>query len=139
MNLKAARRRIDESGLRNVTLLPGDAQSFAFEPAAFDIATSRMGVMFFAEPVTAFRNIRGALKPDGRLVFACWASLAEKSRCAYWVPLRIRLSTRSVHWRSAIRTTCVEYWREPGSRRSTSNGRTPPSLAAVPRRRHGRL
>jgi SAM-dependent methyltransferase len=33
--------------------------------------------MFFADPVTAFRNIAGALKPGGRLVFACWAPLVE--------------------------------------------------------------
>ena len=55
----------------------GDAQVFGFEQAAFDVATSRMGVMFFADPVAAFRNIGGALKPGGRLVFACWAPLAE--------------------------------------------------------------
>jgi len=36
-----------------------------------------MGVMFFADPAAAFRNIAGALKPGGRLVFACWAPLAE--------------------------------------------------------------
>ena len=75
--LGAARQRIAESGLRNVSLLSGDAQVFAFEPAAFDLATSRMGVMFFADPAAAFRNIKGALKPAGRLVFACWAPLAE--------------------------------------------------------------
>jgi SAM-dependent methyltransferase len=33
--------------------------------------------MFFADPVAAFRNIGRALKPGGRLVFACWAPLAE--------------------------------------------------------------
>jgi SAM-dependent methyltransferase len=49
----------------------------SFEQAAFDIAASRMGVMFFADPVAAFRNIGGALKPGGRLAFACWAPLAE--------------------------------------------------------------
>lgn len=75
--LGSARQRVGESGLRNVTLLLGDAQVFAFEPAAFDLATSRMGVMFFADPIAAFRNIRGALKPGGRLVFACWGPLAE--------------------------------------------------------------
>ena len=75
--LGAARQRITEHGLRNVTLHYGDAQVFAFEPAAFDLATSRMGVMFFADPAAAFRNIAGALKPGGRLVFACWAPLAE--------------------------------------------------------------
>ncbi len=75
--LGVARQRVAESGMHNVTLLQGDAQVFALEPAAFDVATSRMGVMFFADPVAAFRNIGSALKPGGRLVFACWAPLAE--------------------------------------------------------------
>ena len=75
--LGAARQRIAERGLRNVTLLLGDAQVFAFEPAAFELATSRMGVMFFADPAAAFHNIGGALKPGGRLIFACWAPLGE--------------------------------------------------------------
>jgi SAM-dependent methyltransferase len=74
--LEAARQRVSERGLGNVTLLHGDVQVFEFEPAAFDLATSRMGVMFFADPAAAFRNIGGALKPGGRLVFACWAPLA---------------------------------------------------------------
>jgi len=75
--LTAARQRVGESGMRNVTLLSGDAQVLAFERGAFDIATSRMGVMFFSDPVVAFRNIGSSLKPGGRLVFACWAPLAE--------------------------------------------------------------
>jgi SAM-dependent methyltransferase len=75
--LGAARQRVDERGVANVALLLGDAQIFDFEPAAFDVAASRMGVMFFADPTAAFRNIRGALKPYGRLVFACWAPLEE--------------------------------------------------------------
>lgn len=75
--LGSARQRVGESGRRNITLLLGDAQVFAFEPAAFDLATSRMGVMFFADPIAAFRNIGSALKPGGRLVFACWGPLAE--------------------------------------------------------------
>jgi SAM-dependent methyltransferase len=63
---------------------------FAFEPATFDLATSRMGVMFFADPAAAFRNIKGALKPGGRLVFACWAPLAENRHwlISYEVALR---------------------------------------------------
>lgn len=89
--LEVARQRIAESGLRNITLLSGDAQSYAFEPAGFDVATSRMGVMFFAEPVTAFRNIRGALKSDGRLVFACWAPLAENRHWLISYEIAVRL------------------------------------------------
>jgi SAM-dependent methyltransferase len=75
--LAVARQRVDETGIHNVTLLLGDAQVMALEQGAFDVATSRMGVMFFADPVAAFRNISGALKPGSRLVFACWAPLAE--------------------------------------------------------------
>lgn len=41
-----------------------------------DAAVSRFGVMFFAEPAEAFASIRAGLKPGGRLVFACWQSLA---------------------------------------------------------------
>jgi len=89
--LEVARQRVAESGLRNVTLLLGDAQLFAFEQAAFDIVTSRMGVMFFAEPVTAFRNIHGALKTDGRLVFACWAPLAENRHWLISYEIAVRL------------------------------------------------
>jgi ubiquinone/menaquinone biosynthesis C-methylase UbiE len=73
--LGLARQRVDESRLHNVTLLLGDAQVFEFERGGFDLATSRMGVMFFADPAAAFRNIGSALKPGGRLVFACWGRL----------------------------------------------------------------
>jgi SAM-dependent methyltransferase len=75
--LRLARQRVEERGLLNVTLQLGDAQLFPFKRAAFDLATSRMGVMFFADPTAAFRNIGSAVKPGGRLVFACWAPLAE--------------------------------------------------------------
>lgn len=49
-----------------------DAAAFAFPPASADLLFSRFGVMFFGDPVSAFANIRTALKPDGRMVFACW-------------------------------------------------------------------
>ena len=54
-----------------------DAQLFPFEPAAFDAAFSRFGVMFFADPIAAFINIRRSLKPNGRLAFVCWRALEE--------------------------------------------------------------
>jgi SAM-dependent methyltransferase len=37
-----------------------------------DLVFSRFGVMFFADPVAAFDNLRRALAPGGRVVFACW-------------------------------------------------------------------
>ncbi|CAN5131672.1 methyltransferase domain-containing protein [soil metagenome] len=56
----------------NVTFLCGDAQSHPLPEGSFDAAFSRFGVMFFADRVAAFGNIRQALRPGGRLGFVCW-------------------------------------------------------------------
>ncbi len=61
----------------NATFELGDAATRPFETAAFDLVFSRFGVMFFPDPVQAFRNLRRALKPSGRLVFLCWRTLPE--------------------------------------------------------------
>jgi SAM-dependent methyltransferase len=87
--LAAARERISHSGLRNITLLRADAQVHAFEPNRFDLVASRFGVMFFADPVAAFRNLLGAMRPGGRLCFACWAALEENR---HWlIPYEVAL------------------------------------------------
>ncbi len=75
--LAGARKRIAESGFHNITLMQADAQTHAFQPAAFDLVASRFGVMFFADPAAAFTNLRRAAKPGGRLCFACWGTLEE--------------------------------------------------------------
>jgi SAM-dependent methyltransferase len=49
-----------------------DATVHKFEPASFDLLISRFGVMFFADPVASFSNLRTALTRGGRVVFACW-------------------------------------------------------------------
>ncbi|MBC6456533.1 class I SAM-dependent methyltransferase [Actinomadura sp. HBU206391] len=69
--LATARARADEENVSNVTFERGDAQVHAFPEAGFDVAVSRFGIMFFADPVAAFGNIGGALRPGGRLAFVC--------------------------------------------------------------------
>jgi len=49
-----------------------DATVHAFQPSSFDLLVSRFGVMFFAEPALSFTNLRKALRPGGRMAFACW-------------------------------------------------------------------
>lgn len=71
---RARARAADEKGL-SIDLQNQDAATHRFEPHAYDRVFSRFGVMFFAEPVAAFRNIRAALKPGGRLAFVCWQPL----------------------------------------------------------------
>ena len=48
-----------------------DAASADFAPD-HDLLFSRFGVMFFADPRSAFRNLHGALASDGRVCFVCW-------------------------------------------------------------------
>jgi ubiquinone/menaquinone biosynthesis C-methylase UbiE len=55
-----------------IDFMLADATVYPFEPASFDLMVSRFGVMFFAEPVVSFANLRRALRPSGRLAFACW-------------------------------------------------------------------
>jgi SAM-dependent methyltransferase len=62
-------------GSERVRFVQADAQVFPFEPASFDAAFSRFGVMFFADPTAAFTNIRRSLRPKGRLAFVCWRAL----------------------------------------------------------------
>jgi SAM-dependent methyltransferase len=64
-------------GCERVRFVHADAQMFPFEPASFDLAFSRFGVMFFTEPTAAFINIRRSLRPNGRLAFVCWRALEE--------------------------------------------------------------
>ncbi len=54
-----------------------DATVYPFDPESFDLVTSRFGVMFFAEPVVSFANLRRALRPSGRMAFACWREPRE--------------------------------------------------------------
>jgi SAM-dependent methyltransferase len=75
--LAGARKRIAESGLHNVSLMQADAQTHGFDPGRFDLIASRFGVMFFSDPAAAFTNLLPAARPDGRLCFACWGSLAD--------------------------------------------------------------
>jgi len=71
--IEAARAR----QVANATFALGDAAVHPFDARSVDLVFSRFGVMFFADPVAAFRNLRSALRPDGRLVFLCWRTPQE--------------------------------------------------------------
>jgi SAM-dependent methyltransferase len=71
--IERARERAAEAGA-NATFAVADAQE---DPLGgpYDAVTSRFGVMFFADPVRAFRNFANATRPAGRLAFVCWQPL----------------------------------------------------------------
>ncbi|MHC2251397.1 SAM-dependent methyltransferase [Bradyrhizobium embrapense] len=54
-----------------------DATVYPFAPASFDLLASRFGVMFFADPAASFTNLHKAMKPTGRIAFACWQEPRE--------------------------------------------------------------
>ena len=75
--LERARERSRADGLANVSYVQGDAQVHPFDEAAFDIALSCFGAMFFGNPVAAFTNIGGGVRAGGRLALLAWRELAR--------------------------------------------------------------
>ncbi len=73
----AASERAEAAGASNISFLTADAQAHAFEADAYDLIFSRFGVMFFADSVAAFANLRSGLRAGGRMVFSCWQSAAD--------------------------------------------------------------
>lgn len=75
--LDRARTLAKEEDVTNVTFERGDVQIHPFPEGAFDAAMSRFGVMFFADPVAAFGNVRRALRDGGRLAFLAMTPPAQ--------------------------------------------------------------
>lgn len=73
--LAVARRRAEGRG--NLRFIEADATTHSFTPASIDLVFSKFGVMFFADPIASFANIRKAMKPGGRLAFLCWRTMKE--------------------------------------------------------------
>jgi SAM-dependent methyltransferase len=60
-----------QTGVENVSYAVCDVEVAKFD-RTFDYAFSRMGTMFFANPVAALRNVREALAPGGVLNMVVW-------------------------------------------------------------------
>lgn len=92
--LEVAREKIRDTGSATASLefLQADAAGHAFEPGEFDLLFSRFGVMFFDDPVAAFKNLRLALADNGRLAFSCWQSLRDND----WTLLPLQAALRHV-------------------------------------------
>jgi SAM-dependent methyltransferase len=74
--LTVARRRATQAESR-ATFEQADASSARPHADPVDRVISRFGVMFFADPPTAFANLRSWLGPEGRLVATVWGPLAD--------------------------------------------------------------
>jgi SAM-dependent methyltransferase len=76
--LELAREEAAAAGVDNVGFRVGDVQ-IADLDGPYDYVFSRMGVMFFANPVAALRNVRAAMRPGGRLCIVVWRRKLDNS------------------------------------------------------------
>jgi SAM-dependent methyltransferase len=74
--LERARSRAEEQASA-ARFIRADAQTYPFDPAAFELLVSRFGVMFFRDAVAAFANLRAAAAPGAWLRFVAWRGAAE--------------------------------------------------------------
>lgn len=70
--VEAARAEAERRGLTNMQFQQCAADSLPFPDNSFDVVVSRLGVMFFPDPVAAMRETLRVLRPNGRLAFAVW-------------------------------------------------------------------
>ncbi len=96
--LKRARELTVAAGLENVTYQHGDAQVHRFTTAGYDLAISRFGTMFFSDPLAAFTNIAGALRPHARLVMLVWQ---RHERNEWATAIDTALGTSGRLWRTS--------------------------------------
>ena len=78
----ATTRRAAAAGIANVRFICADAATVSVADAPFDRLCSRFGSMFFSEPVPAFANLRGLLKPGGRIDLAVWGRRSRTPGCS---------------------------------------------------------
>jgi ubiquinone/menaquinone biosynthesis C-methylase UbiE len=68
----AAQTEATRRGVNNIQFQQCLAHSLPFEKNTFDAAVSRLGVMFFPDPLAALREMLRVVKPESALSFAVW-------------------------------------------------------------------
>lgn len=79
----------DQDGVAPVEWVAADVVTWQPERGAFDVVLSRMGVMFFSDPVAAFSRLVTAIRPGGRLAVVVWGRRDESD--VFAVPLHAAL------------------------------------------------
>ncbi|WP_455774789.1 class I SAM-dependent methyltransferase, partial [Burkholderia stabilis] len=74
--IDAAQARAERSGV-HASFVCADVQTHAFAPVSVDLIVSRLGVMFFDDPVGAFTNLRHAARPNAQMRFVAWRGMDD--------------------------------------------------------------
>jgi SAM-dependent methyltransferase len=75
-----------------LSFVQADAATHDFAATRFDLMFSRFGVMFFGDPLLAFRNLHRFGAPRARLTFCCWQASALND----WMNLPMQAALRHV-------------------------------------------
>jgi len=70
--IETAQQETEQLGVPNARFMVADVQAAEDLGGPYDAAFSRMGTMFFANPVVALRRVRESLAPGARLVMVVW-------------------------------------------------------------------
>jgi ubiquinone/menaquinone biosynthesis C-methylase UbiE len=65
------------SNIKNLEFKYCDVQNYKFKKNIFSKVISRFGVMFFENPIVAFKNIYNSIQDGGSLHFVCWTNVLE--------------------------------------------------------------
>jgi ubiquinone/menaquinone biosynthesis C-methylase UbiE len=80
--------RSESAGIENIRFEVADVEE-AVPGGPYDYAFSRMGTMFFASPVFAFRNTRKVMAPGGRICLVTWRK-REANDCVHVAEVVVR-------------------------------------------------
>lgn len=86
-----AQANAQRAGHGNVQAQVADGENLGVEPASFDAAVSRLGVMFFPNPLQGLIEMRNALRPGGGICTMVFAA-PERNPC-----ITILMSTAMKH------------------------------------------
>ena len=70
--VEAARAEAGRRGITNVEFRQCTAESLPFANESFDVVVSRLGAMFFPDPLAACKEMLRVTKPGGRIAFVVW-------------------------------------------------------------------
>lgn len=84
-----ARKRAVAAGVDNVRFEVGDAQIVPLAQNRYDAVVSRLGIMFFDDPIATFTRLRRALRGGGRFAAVCWRKTTENP----WIQLPLEVTS----------------------------------------------
>ena len=88
--LNFAQKQKENKKIKNINFIQADAQNHQFSDLNFDAVFSRFGIMFFEDPISAFKNIKKSLSCNGRLTFVCWSKREDND----WINLSSNVASQ---------------------------------------------